>query len=726
VAIAARVQAVRRQLELAERETDRTRLRERLSRLTSGVAVIRVGAATDSELRQKMHRLEDALAATRAAIDEGMIAGGGSTLVRTLDSLETRTERLVQDVAPDEQVGWDIVRRALEQPLRQIAENAGFEGSVAVHRVRAAGGDYGFDALSGDVVNMFDAGIVEPLKVTRSALRSAASIGSLILTTETALADLPVGAISTAVGSERQLGRTRMQRPSRSSSEASQALSAVASPVIAEIDPKLSTEERPESEETHPLVLKATMNERLRRGQDVPLEMWLARTSDLSSGGILQNVPPTAREIYVTINCRGFEVSDTLITLSIPNRGDSASRLVRLRAIESGVQRIVLTAYCGGTSVGKLVLEVSVDDDIATGQPFEKRASVGEEAQPGRVTIQITWDQNASVYRYLFIDDGIPWHKPVESARLNKPTEKAKTLLDELNELARDSLFASATVARADIVGKGKELWQQLIPAELQRAFWDRRDKIDQLIICSEDDPIPWELMYPTEPPNAASGVSYDEGFLGEQFATARVLLSVDRRPVRQLSFRNNPTFVLPESSPPAAENEYVALHTVLPSLAAPLSDVTLLLNVLKKKRPDLIHFACHNLVAGDQIKIGMQGGPFTRSLVDSLSKDQLGTPLVFMNACRTDVKLDTFTGVAGWAETFLNKGAAAFIGSLWEVRDETAKTFATEFYAAINQKKTLGQAVYTARLAIKDVPHDPTWLAYTLYGDPAAVVTLP
>ena len=192
-AIKGRIDAIKREIEDTQSDWDREKLQERLAKLSGGVAVIQVGAATETELKEKKHRIEDALSATRAAVQEGMIPGGGSSLVHALKELENAVSKLPASTpgASDERIGWDIIRRALEEPLRQIAENAGFEGSVEVNRVKQAKAPQGFDAMSGELVDMFKAGIVEPFKVTRSALQNAASIGSLILTTETLIAEKP-------------------------------------------------------------------------------------------------------------------------------------------------------------------------------------------------------------------------------------------------------------------------------------------------------------------------------------------------------------------------------------------------------------------------------------------------------------------------------------------------------------------------------------------------------
>ena len=191
-AIKGRIEMLKRQIEETDSDFDREKLQERLAKLSGGVAVIQVGAATETELKEKKHRIEDALSATRAAVQEGMIPGGGSSLVHALKELDKAVASMNGDRSvADERIGFDIIRRALEEPLRQIAENAGFEGSVEVNRVKQAKAPQGFDAMTGELVDMFKAGIVEPFKVTRSALQNAASIGSLILTTETLIADKP-------------------------------------------------------------------------------------------------------------------------------------------------------------------------------------------------------------------------------------------------------------------------------------------------------------------------------------------------------------------------------------------------------------------------------------------------------------------------------------------------------------------------------------------------------
>jgi chaperonin GroEL len=193
-AIKGRIEMIKKQVEETDSDFDREKLQERLAKLSGGVAVIQVGAATETELKEKKHRIEDALSATRAAVQEGMIPGGGASLIHAIKAIDRYEPPKANGHAStwaDEKIGISIIRKALEEPARQIADNAGFEGSVQVNAVRIKSAPFGFDAMTGEIVDMFTAGIVEPLKVTRAALQNAASIGALILTTETLIADKP-------------------------------------------------------------------------------------------------------------------------------------------------------------------------------------------------------------------------------------------------------------------------------------------------------------------------------------------------------------------------------------------------------------------------------------------------------------------------------------------------------------------------------------------------------
>jgi chaperonin GroEL len=185
--VAGRVAQIKREIEETDSDWDREKLQERLAKLAGGVAVVKVGAATEVELKEKKHRIEDALSATRAAIDEGIVAGGGTALVRSRAAVDA----LIATLTGDEATGAKIVANSLEAPLRHIAANAGFEGAVKVREVADASGSMGLNAATGELVDLVAAGVIDPAKVTRSALQNAASIAALLLTTEAIVADKP-------------------------------------------------------------------------------------------------------------------------------------------------------------------------------------------------------------------------------------------------------------------------------------------------------------------------------------------------------------------------------------------------------------------------------------------------------------------------------------------------------------------------------------------------------
>ena len=185
--INARKEQIKAQIETTTSDYEQEKLKERLAKLAGGVAVIKVGAATETEMKENKLRMEDALAATRAAVEEGIVSGGGSAYIYAIEA----TKKLADTLAGDEKTGALIIAKALEAPVRQIAANAGVEGSVVVNKLLESAEGTGFNALTDEYVNMVEAGIIDPVKVTRSALQNAASVASTLLTTESAVADIP-------------------------------------------------------------------------------------------------------------------------------------------------------------------------------------------------------------------------------------------------------------------------------------------------------------------------------------------------------------------------------------------------------------------------------------------------------------------------------------------------------------------------------------------------------
>jgi len=184
-AIQGRVKQIRSQIDLSTSDYDKEKLQERLAKLVGGVAVIKVGAASETEMKEKKARVEDAMHATKAAVEDGIVAGGGVALLRCLAAIQAL------NLKGDQKSGVDIVLRAIEEPLKQIANNAGVEGSVVVNRVKEEKGNFGFNAATGEYGDMVAFGVIDPAKVTKSALRNAASVASMMLTTEAVISEIP-------------------------------------------------------------------------------------------------------------------------------------------------------------------------------------------------------------------------------------------------------------------------------------------------------------------------------------------------------------------------------------------------------------------------------------------------------------------------------------------------------------------------------------------------------
>ena len=184
--IKARVAQIKSQIDGTTSDYDREKLQERLAKLSGGVAVLYVGAPTEVEMKEKKDRVDDALAATKAAVEEGVIPGGGVGYIRALDVLDT-----LKGINEDQQAGIDIIKKAIQSPLRQICENAGVEGSVVVNKVREGKGDFGYNAREGKYENLLAAGVIDPAKVARVALENAASIAAMLLTTEAVIVEKP-------------------------------------------------------------------------------------------------------------------------------------------------------------------------------------------------------------------------------------------------------------------------------------------------------------------------------------------------------------------------------------------------------------------------------------------------------------------------------------------------------------------------------------------------------
>ena len=472
--------------------------------------------------------------------------------------------------------------------------------------------------------------------------------------------------------------------------------------------------------------LQGRFPERVRLGEEVTLlvRLGLQPGARLEAGLAPLAVPEAGLEVVLLlVDSPGFTLrSPERQVVRVVPRQDSGWAAFELQAAGDGVHTLRVEAFAGGTGLGGLGVQVSVDPAAQTG-PSAEHASPAAVTPPGQgeVSLLLTYDADRQVYRYRLVDAGGYYSEEAATNRLLQPPgEAVEQLVAQLNALARGQAGWDAGTTRDWLQGQGIALWDSFIPHALQREFWQRRDRITQMTIVSDGDPVPWELLYPFAPGGQ------DVGFLVDQFPVAR--RRYGPRPPGRLDLAAA-DLVLSGDGLAAAPAEITALDALLRGRGlAPrrIGDLPALRQAFQQADVGLLHFSCHNAFARgapNASRILLGGQPFEPVFLNAHAGRFAG-PLVFLNACRTDGQAPLYTTVEGWAASFLRAGAGAFIGSLWEVTDTSAATYAQQFYQAALAGDTLGEAARQARDAIRDNPADPTWLAYTLYADPTATIS--
>jgi hypothetical protein len=431
-------------------------------------------------------------------------------------------------------------------------------------------------------------------------------------------------------------------------------------------------------------------------------------------------VPPAGRTVVLVLDATGLEVlSRERQEVCVPFGKDSDPVMFELRAADPGPVEFGVTAWADGTFLGRLDLDTTATrHHIRSGGQRDAVMAVDITREEGAVSLVVRHDPRENAYRFEFRDEDNPAEVTCQLAF--EPGARVEQLISGLDALARGRAGFSAAETRDYLANSGIQLWTELIPAQLREQFWERQGRISQLTILSDSDMVPWELLYPLDQ-------GHDEGFLVEQFPVTRVVFG--RRPARSL--RLDPAwFVVPQGSPTRAYDEITALSQLLsPAAADPqvIDELTPLLELVNTGNFGLLHFACHNTFdALHGSAISLDRRQFTplqmnrAAVSQALARHQ---PTVFINACRSAGMSPAYHQLDGWAQKFLAAGAGAFIGSLWAVRDSTARDFASELYRNLQSGTTFGEAVRQARLAAANEPGDPTWLAYAAYGDPRATI---
>lgn len=478
--------------------------------------------------------------------------------------------------------------------------------------------------------------------------------------------------------------------------------------------------------------LEGLFVDRVRLGDVVTLQARIALQAS-KSGRSAKLRAFESSTIGLTLHSPGFDlVEDTerlgdSRMIDIPREGDSDWVRFRLRAVKEGDHTVILTGYARGGYVGELRMPVSIEKETETGAGRTYRDAVEDRPEAsGELTLQIKKTRELYTFQLIEGDDfGTPEDLPLRTT----PTAAIEALIEKLNLFARGGHGHSGDYVRNALADQGFQLWDAFVPQPLKTVLWQRLPNIKCLYIRSNDDLVPWELLHPTDPENPEKS----RGFLAEQFPIAHRPFGPPRTDRLRIS---DACYVLPHGAPQSAAEEIGAVReqiersggTTMGTFAAyrELNDV------LEAGAFGLLHFACHNQnLGGDAstIQIALDGGPLEPSRLSRMKgRFAERAPLIFLNACRTTAERPLYVKPFGWATHFMHAGAGAFVGTSWEVRDTSAQRFAKTFYdqalGSGNGGLTLGDAFHAARTAIAKDTSDPTWLAYTLYGNLRATIS--
>lgn len=409
----------------------------------------------------------------------------------------------------------------------------------------------------------------------------------------------------------------------------------------------------------------------------------------------------------------------TTLTLEVPVSGDSAMLRFGFVAHKAGLQQIAVMAWNGSAQVAGVTLQIAVEMEAVASDRNESRDDMDmREPEIGEYTLDVAMEPDTRRYRFqLRSDQKDVWPPMYSEPLLNARQQTFERTIASLNAQARN-LYGLKTEDQAIwLRGIGNLLFDQLVPDKLKALLIERKSKIRLLNILSDADPTPWELLFLADPDTG------DGDFLGASTTVARWRYGAG--PSRSLK-RANKVLVLPTDAPPQAKAELQSLQSLLGG-ADTIGDLSSLNTLMATGGFDLLHFAAHNVnvpnvQGGAYVPFGTQRWDLTFMASVPRNKFKSRSPLIFMNACTTSGTTEFYTEVASWADRFLICGSGAFIGTLWEVRDSSARQFSETFYNELLQGQTLGAAMQTARTKLRDInPGDPTPLAYTLYGNPLA-----
>jgi pimeloyl-ACP methyl ester carboxylesterase len=474
--------------------------------------------------------------------------------------------------------------------------------------------------------------------------------------------------------------------------------------------------------EPHRLV--AELAEQVPPGRTLPLQVQIV--CGFGRGVVLPSLalPPEGARLTVTVHAPGLMALDDLQqdVSVLPGTSSSVLRF-GLRTGVPGTHVVTVRAFRGASCLGEVRCPITVESGSVTQDGPPRDAPLGSLAyDPGETTLLIDRDETTGTYCFRLI--GRTCHEAQSFQFRGQDARQAREqIYSELRRMAQHANGQDGDQAAAlrhrRLQNLGVQLWSSAVPPAVQGQFWDQATSITSFTVIGEHDVLPWELLYPVNGDNEA------DGFLSEWMPLVRRIYG--QAPVRHLTL-NRAAFVVPPGSPPEAADEVERIRTCLGTKTdhlASLSTHRELTELIDLGQTGLIHFACHNTFTAGGSHMSMADTAFDPIDLSTAAESHSlrdGQPLVFLNACRSAGEIDWFNTSLGWAPQFLRAGAAAFIGTLWPVRSDSALAFAEAFYQQlVTGGQTLGEASLNARRAISENSGDPSRLAYAIYGSPGA-----
>ncbi|MEU4159224.1 ABC transporter transmembrane domain-containing protein [Actinoplanes sp. NPDC026670] len=454
---------------------------------------------------------------------------------------------------------------------------------------------------------------------------------------------------------------------------------------------------------------------RITQQQTTALHSRLAVLRPLSIG-------PDGADVRIIVEAsRGLAAHSPLEQMArVPRNGDSDPLRFAFKVRTIDLHLLRVTAWAGGTFLAELDFQFATTDGRPGTATATKRAPIDDiTPQAGEVTLQV--QRNGPRYTFQLLSEMQMFDPVMVESLSSGPDDTTEQIIQTLRQLAKRPGSYTKDNVRSLMQGTGIALWDTLVPETIQDQFWQLRSNIRTFSIATGLDTVPWELMYPMTK-------TADEGFLIEQVPVTRRVYNQPR--ARRINI-GGARFVIPPGSPDNAHAEIRSVYRIVAGDGEPpvVPDLARLLQLLETGPLGLVHFACHTTYQpkGGGSSIAMCDGDFVPTLLERAKKKETladSQPLIFINACRSAGAVPHYTRMMGWAQQFLAAGAGGFVGTLWDVRSDSAQAFAETFYSSLTAGATLGDAALAARRQAAQQSGDPTWLAYSVYGDPSAMPT--